>query len=105
MPVYLCKLSPPRPSFPGDMTAEEAAVMGEHAAYWTQLTESGAAVVFGPVFDPAGVWGLAIVDAADETAARALTDDDPVIRSGRGFGYAIHPMPNAVVRASVQSAR
>ena len=105
MAIFFCKLSAPRPTFPGDMTAEEANLMGEHGAYWNGLTESGAAVVVGPVFDPSGVFGLAIVDVADETAASALTDADPVIRSGRGFRYAIFPMPRALARGAAQPAR
>ena len=105
MAIYFCKLSAPRPTFPGDMTAEEAALMGEHAAYWNMLTESGAAVVVGLFSIRAGVFGLAIVDVADETAASSLTDDDPVIRAGRGFRYAIYPMPRALARGSAQPAR
>jgi YCII-related domain len=101
MPVHLCKLLPPRPTFPADMSAAEAALMREHAAYWTGLTERGVAVAFGPVFDPAGVWGLAM-DVADGASAATLTEDDPVIRSDCGFRYEIYPMPQAVVRASVQ---
>jgi uncharacterized protein YciI len=102
MPVHLCKLLPPRPTFPADISESEAALMREHAAYWSGLTERGAAVVFGPVFDPAGVWGLAIVEAADEKTASTLANDDPVIRSACGFRYEIYPMPQAIVRASVQ---
>jgi uncharacterized protein YciI len=77
--------------------------MGQHAAYWSGLVERGVAIVFGPVLEPSGVWGLAIVDVADEKTAARLTDDDPVIRSGNGFRYDIHPMPQAVVRTSVAS--
>jgi hypothetical protein len=101
MPIHLCKLLPPRNTFPGDMTEGEATLMREHAAYWSGLTERGVAVVFGPVFDPAGVWGLAVVEA-DETTASTLTAGDPVIRSGSGFRYEIHPMPQAIVRPSFQ---
>ena len=32
---YAFKLFPPRPSFPADITAEEAEIMAEHVAYWT----------------------------------------------------------------------
>jgi hypothetical protein len=102
MPVHLCKLLPPRPTFPADMSEDEAKLMQEHAGYWTRLIERGAAIAFGPVFDPAGVWGLALVDVADEAAAATLTNDDPVIRSGNGFRYKIFPMPQAVVRPSAQ---
>ena len=54
--------------------------MAKHAAYCRGLLASGQAVVFGPVADPAGVWGLGVVKAADEAAALAMTDADPVIR-------------------------
>ena len=102
MPVHLCKLLPPRPTFPADMSDAEATLMGEHAAYWSGLIDRGVAVVFGPVFDPAGVWGLAIVDVPDERTASTLANDDPVIRSDAGFRYEIYPMPQAVVRATAQ---
>ena len=39
-------------------------------------------MAYGPVLDPAGVWGLAIVDVEDEAAARAIVDEDPAIVSG-----------------------
>ena len=45
------------------MSEAEAAIMGQHAAYWQGQTERGTAIVFGPVADPAGAWGLAVVDA------------------------------------------
>ena len=32
MPFHLCKLLPPRPTFPADMTAEEAGLMQEQHA-------------------------------------------------------------------------
>jgi uncharacterized protein YciI len=102
MSIHLCKLLPPRPTFPADISEAEATLMREHAAYWNGLTERGIAVVFGPVFDPAGVWGCAIVEVADGTAPSTLTEDDPVIRSACGFRYEIYPMPQAIVRASVQ---
>jgi uncharacterized protein len=103
MAVHLCKLLPPRASFPADISEAEAALMGQHAAYWSGLVERGVAIVFGPVLEPSGVWGLAIVDVADERTAARLTDDDPVIRSGSGFRYDIYPMPQAVARTSAAS--
>ena len=100
MPFHLCRLLPPRPTFPADMTAEEAAVMQEHVAYWRGAADRGEAVIVGPVLDPAGAWGLAIVDVSDAAAASALTEKDPVIRSGRGFKYDIHPIPQAILRTT-----
>jgi uncharacterized protein len=96
---YAFRLFPPRPSFPADITGEEAAIMAEHVAYWTELLNAGTAVAFGPVADPAGVWGLAVVEAGRDTDVNALRENDPVIRRGLGGRVEIYPMPNAVVRA------
>jgi uncharacterized protein YciI len=102
MPFHLCKLLPPRPTFPADMTAEEAGLMQEHVADWQRAADRGTAVIVGPVFDPAGVWGLAIVDVSDATEASDLTEQDPLILSGRDFRYEIHPIPQAILRTTHQ---
>ncbi|HEY8564540.1 MAG TPA: YciI family protein [Beijerinckiaceae bacterium] len=104
MPIYLCRLSGPRPTFPADMTAEEGALMQEHAVYWMGQVREGVAIVFGPVLDPAGVWGAAVVEAADEAAARALTEVDPVIAANRGFRYDVLDMPRAVTRGQTATS-
>ncbi len=100
MPVHLCKLLPPRATFPGDMTPEEGRLMQEHAIYWRGLADGGPAIVVGPVFDPAGVWGMAVVDVKDAAAAAALTDEDPIIRAGAGFRYEIYSVPQAILRSN-----
>ena len=94
---FLTRLIPPRPDFPRTMSEQEAKAMGEHAAYCRGLLASGQAVVFGPVADPAGVWGLGVVRGADEAAVWALTDADPVIRAGLGLRYEVIPMISAIV--------
>ena len=96
---YAFKLFPPRPSFPADITDDEAAIMAEHVAYWTELLNAGTAVAFGAVADPTEVWGLAVVEAGPDTDITALREHDPVIRRGLGARLEIYPMPNAVVRA------
>ena len=103
MPVHLCKLLPPRPTFPGDMTPEEGRLMQEHGAYWQALAERGLAIVVGPVFDPAGVWGMAVVEVEDANAASALTAEDPIVRADAGFRYEIHPVPQAILRSNPRS--
>ncbi|MDQ4135994.1 MAG: YciI family protein [Pseudomonadota bacterium] len=100
MPVHFCKLLPPRATFPGDMTPEEGRLMQEHGAYWRGLADRGTAIVVGPVFDPAGVWGMAVVDVADAAAASALTAEDPIIRAGAGFRYEIYLIPQAILRSN-----
>jgi uncharacterized protein YciI len=81
------------------MTAEEAAVMQEHVAYWTDHLNRGHAIVFGPVADPKGPWGLGVVRVADEDQLRAMEAQDPAIRSGKGFRYEVLPMIRAVTSA------
>ena len=100
MPIHVCKLLPPRATFPGDMTPEEAGLMQEHGAYWQNLADRGTAILVGPVFDPAGVWGMAVVDAADAVAAAALTAEDPIIQADAGFRYEIYLMPQAILRST-----
>jgi len=58
--------------------------MGRHAEYWKPVVESGRMVVFGPVLDDSGSWGLAVVEADDEEALRAFAADDPVVTTGTG---------------------
>ena len=79
---FVVRLIPPRPTFAADMTEEERAIMAAHGAYWRGLMNRGIALLFGPVLDPAGVWGLGILEAKDSDAARGLAADDPAIKSG-----------------------
>jgi uncharacterized protein YciI len=97
MPHFFLKLIPPRPTFADDMSPAEAEVMSAHAAYLTDLAERGIGFAFGPVFDPAGVWGMGIVEATDEAEARGLTDRDPVVVAGIAR-YAILPMRLSITR-------
>jgi uncharacterized protein len=96
MKRFLYQLIPPRPMFAQDMTETERKVMQEHALYWKDLTDKRIAVVFGPVLDPKGVWGLAIVEAASEQEVRTLGANDPALKAGLTFE--VYPMPGAIVR-------
>jgi uncharacterized protein YciI len=64
------------------MTEEEREIMGRHAAHWQPLIDSGQMVVFGPVLDSTGSWGLGVVETEDENELRAFAQDDPVVTSG-----------------------
>jgi uncharacterized protein YciI len=97
MNYYLYKLVPPRPTFSVDMTDAESTIMGDHVGYWTTLAADGTAVVFGAVADPAGIWGLAVVEADSEHDVRALGDADPAITSELAT-YQVYPMPGAIAR-------
>jgi len=97
MPHFFLKLIAPRPTFAMDMTEEERALMNEHFLYWKSRQDRGEVVVFGPVLDPKGPYGMGVVEATDEAGARAFADADPVMTSNRGFTCEIHPM-RAVMR-------
>jgi uncharacterized protein YciI len=97
MMYFFCRLIPPRPTFPQDMTEKEAEVMRDHVAYWSSMAEKGIALVFGPVADPEGAWGLGVLEVEDEKEVQSITSNDPVMRSGIGVTYKILPMPGVVV--------
>lgn len=97
MSFFAYKFVPHRPDFPTTMTEAEAAVMAEHVAYWQSLADKDIAVVFGPVADPDGAWGVAVVEADDEDDVRAIRAADPVVRSDLGPVH-VYPMPTAITR-------
>ena len=97
MKSFFCKLIAPRASFVRDMSPDEEQVMREHGTYWREAMAAGKVVAFGLVADPAGAYGIGIVEFEDEAAARTFTDNDPTIRSQRGFRFDLQPMPFGVV--------
>ena len=97
MATFFCKLLPPRPTFALDMKDDERALMEAHAEYWKGWLDKGHAIVFGLVGDPAGPYGMGIVELEDERAVQRYTNDDPVIVANRGFRYEILPMPFGVI--------
>jgi uncharacterized protein YciI len=86
---FFVKLIPHRSTFAQDMTADEREVMIRHGAYWTGLMHKGVVPVFGPVMDPAGAYGIGILEADDEAALRSLLENDPAVGLNR---YEVHPM-------------
>ena len=82
MATFVFRLQAPRPTFALDMTEEERQIMGRHAAHWQPLVDAGRMVVFGPVLDSSGSWGLGVVEAEDEEEIRVFAASDPVVTSG-----------------------
>ncbi len=77
--------------------------MQEHAAYWREWMSKGHVIAFGLVGDPAGPYGVGIVEFDSDDAARAFADGDPTITAGVGFRLDVHPMPfGAAVRSLVE---
>ena len=81
-PAFVFRLVPRRPTFALDMSDEERAIMGRHAAHWQPLIDSGQMVVFGPVLDETGSWGLGVVVADNESELRAFAASDPAVTTG-----------------------
>jgi uncharacterized protein YciI len=96
---FLCCLIPPRATFAADMSPQEAEAMKRHVAYWTALLDKGTVIVFGPVADPKGHWGVAVVSVKDDAEVRALQAGDPVIQAQIGMRCEAFPMPRAVYKA------
>ena len=82
MATFVLRLVSPRPTFALDMTDEEREIMGRHAAYWQPRIDAGQMVVFGPVLDSTGSWGLGVIEADDEQELRAFAAEDPAVTSG-----------------------
>ncbi len=76
--------------------------MQQHAAYAKEMADKGIALVFGPVADPAGAWGLGIVECDDESGVKAFIENDPVIRSNIGAEYKVFPMIRAMVAKGIR---
>ena len=79
------------------MSDDEVAIMARHGAYWSELLSDGTAVIFGPVVDPIGNWGLGVVRADSEAEVRAISAADPAITSGLAR-VEILPMPVGIGR-------
>jgi uncharacterized protein len=97
MKQYLFRLIPPRPTFAFDMDEREKALMGEHQQYFAGLCQSGKVMLYGPVIDPQGPWGLAILEVEDDDAAQKIGTGDPTVIVGINT-FEVLPMHVGMVR-------
>jgi uncharacterized protein YciI len=86
---FALKLIPCRPTFAQDMTAEERAIMQQHVIYWKGLMDKGFVLVYGPVLDPKGIYGLGIVEADSEEEVNSFIANDPAIQINK---YQVYQM-------------
>jgi uncharacterized protein len=84
MATFVFRLINPRPTFALDMSDDEREVMARHAAHWQPYLNSGQMVVFGPIVDGTGSWGLGVVEVEDDQQLRSHADKDPVVTTGTG---------------------
>ena len=86
---FFLKLNPPRSSFMIDMTADEKIIMQKHVAYWDPFVNDGTVIVLGPVIDPKGGYGIAVIRVDSEDQLNQLIANDPA----NGLNsYEIYPM-------------
>jgi uncharacterized protein YciI len=60
-----------------DMNAQEKEVMQKHVAYWAPYVQDGTVIVLGPVMDPKGGFGIAVVQVDDDAHLQRLIAADP----------------------------
>jgi uncharacterized protein YciI len=92
---FLLRIEPVRKDFTLlNMNADERKIAGNHFLYLKSLHDEGKLALAAQVFDPKGLWGVIIVNAADAEAATALLNGDPGIKAGMFRGEV---MPTRVV--------
>jgi uncharacterized protein YciI len=94
---YLIVYRPPRPTFPDDITEQEAAVIGDHFEYLKKLLVDGALLLAGRTEDAA--MGLAILRAEHEQQAEQIMRSDPAVKTGI-FNATIYPYRLALFAGS-----
>jgi hypothetical protein len=92
---FFLKLNPPRPSFATDLSDEEREIMQKHVTYWSAYVNDGIAIVLGPVLDPKGVFGVAIVEVENEKQLNEIVAGDPANGLNK---YEIYPMARVVYK-------
>ena len=81
MSEWVYFIHPPRTKFVETITPDEAATMGVHRDHLASLFEAGTLIMAGPTFGDENT-GIAVIEAEDEDAARAIMMTDPAITSG-----------------------
>jgi uncharacterized protein len=89
MPEYIYLIHPMREGFFEQPTPEENTIMEEHFQYLDRAAKAGVVVLAGPCLDD--TFGVVILRAPDDAAARDFMFNDPSIRQNIMLAE-IHPM-------------
>ena len=89
MPEFLYLIHPLREGFFADPTPEENTVMEAHYLYLKNGVASGIVLLAGPCLDD--TFGLVLLRANDEAAARAFMFADPSVKENVMMAE-LHPM-------------
>jgi hypothetical protein len=74
---FFLRLNPVRADFIQTMTDEERGIMIRHSMYWREFQLQGKIVVYGPVMDPAGAFGMGVAAVDSEEELKAFIAGDP----------------------------
>ena len=74
---FFVTLTPPRVTFITDMSDGERDIMNKHVTYWRGLLDKGIAIAFGPVMDPKGAFGMAVVEVDNAEQLNEIVAGDP----------------------------
>ena len=81
MAAWIYFIHPPRDDFMATITDAERDTFGRHADHLERLFAEGTLVLAGPTFGRVNT-GIAVVEAEDEAAARAIMEADPAVAEG-----------------------
>jgi uncharacterized protein YciI len=98
---FYVRLIPPRPTFAGDMSADERALMQQHVGYFRGLFDQGKVLIFGPVLDPTDNFGMGVLEVDDLAEAERLLAHDPTVLAGLNRSK-ISPMVVGAARGKAQ---
>ncbi len=96
MSEWIYFIHPPRDDFAATMTDEERAVWSVHFERFERMLAEGSLVLVGPTLGSVNT-GIAIFEAPDEAAARAVMEEDPVI-AGRFARGELRPFRVSLMR-------
>ena len=85
MATFSYFLHPPRDDFAETMTEHEQQTWGQHFAWLEELYGAGQLILVGATLGRVNT-GVAILEADDEAAARAIVAGDPVTQAGLAEG-------------------
>jgi uncharacterized protein YciI len=74
---FVLFLNPVRADFAQTLSEEERLIMKQHLDYWKEYMGQGKVIIFGPVLDREGVYGLGVVAVDDEQEVQDLIANDP----------------------------
>jgi uncharacterized protein len=100
---FFMRLVPPRPVFPGSMTEQELGLMRQHVQYVGQAFEAGMVLAYGPVLDPTGAFGIALLEVDDAAEAEEFARKDPSIVGGMNT-FTLTPMKIGASQSSKATA-